>query len=99
MDEQGKRNKNFSKQELEVMVEEIAARKRLLLERLDNCGVTAETKQKACAGLAESFSVVGGMAKDSDAVKKKWSDIKSAAKKKGSERPLMWTSWRRRCRP
>ena len=81
------------------MVEEIAARKRLLLVRLDNCVVTAETKKKGWARVAESVSAVGGMARDSDAVKKKWSDIKSAAKKKGSERPFMWTSWRRRCRP
>ena len=46
VDNQGKCNKNFSKQELEVTVEEMAARKRLLLGRLDNCGVTAETKKE-----------------------------------------------------
>ena len=45
--------------------------------------------------VAESVHTVRGMARESDAVKKKWSDIKSAAKKKGAERPFMWTSWRR----
>ncbi|KAK6316047.1 hypothetical protein J4Q44_G00135710 [Coregonus suidteri] len=61
------------------MVEEIAARKRL--GRLDNCWVTAETKKRGWARVAESVSAVGGMATDSDAIKKKWSDIKSAVKK------------------
>ena len=45
---------------LEVMVEEIAARKMLLLGRLDNCGVTAETKKRGWARVAESLSAVGG---------------------------------------
>ena len=51
-------------------MEERAARKRLLLGRLDNCGVTAETKKRGWATVAESVSAVGGMARDSDAVKK-----------------------------
>jgi hypothetical protein len=71
----------------------------LLLRRLDNCGVTEETKRKGRARVAESVSAVGGIERDSDAVKKKWSDIKLAAKKKGAERPFMWTSWGRKCRP
>ena len=69
----------------------------MLLGRLDNCRFTAETEEKGWARVAESVSAVGGMARDSDTIKKKWSDIKPAAKKKGAERPFMWTSWRRRC--
>jgi hypothetical protein len=46
------------------MVEEKAARKRLLLGRLDNCVVTAETKKKGWARVVESDSAVGCMARD-----------------------------------
>jgi hypothetical protein len=67
-------------------MEERAARKMLLLGRLDNCGSLQRPKIKD--GLEwPSVCAVGGMARDSDAVKKK-----------GAERPFMWTSWRSRCR-
>ena len=46
--------------------------------------------------MAESDSVFRRMARDSEAVKKKWSNINSAAKKKEDERQFMWSSWRRR---
>jgi hypothetical protein len=53
------------------MVEGIAARKGLLLGRLElrGHGVTAETKKKGWARVAKSVSAVGGMARDSDTVK------------------------------
>ena len=40
--------------------------------------------------MAESVSAIGGMARDSDAVKKK-SDIKLAAKKKGAQIKSYWS--------
>ena len=48
MDNQGKRN--FRKQELEVMMEEIADWKRLLLGTLKDCGVTVDRDQKERMG-------------------------------------------------
>ncbi|KAM4593994.1 nuclear apoptosis-inducing factor 1-like [Odontesthes bonariensis] len=83
---EAKRSRNFSKQELEVLVEEVAGRKILLLGKFDNMGVTAENKKRGWARVAQSVSSVGGFSRDAEAVKKKWADIKSLAKKKGAER-------------
>lgn len=83
---EAKRSKNFSKQELEVLVEEISIRRKLLLGKFDNVGVTAENKKRGWARVAQSVSAVGGFSRDAEAVKKKWADIKSQVKKKGAER-------------
>ncbi|XP_063062125.1 nuclear apoptosis-inducing factor 1-like [Engraulis encrasicolus] len=84
---EAKRSRNFSKQELEVLVEEVSMRKKLLLGKFDNMnGVTAENKKRGWARVAQSVSSVGGLNRDAEAVKKKWADIKSLAKKKGAER-------------
>ncbi|KAK0156624.1 t-SNARE domain-containing protein 1 [Merluccius polli] len=81
-----KRSKNFSKQELEVLVEEVVVRKKLLMGKLDNISVTAENKKRAWAKVAQSVSSVGGMERDAVAIKRKWADVKSLVKKKAAER-------------
>ncbi|KAK0133966.1 Myb/SANT-like DNA-binding domain-containing protein 4 [Merluccius polli] len=83
--EDAKRSKNFSRQELEVLVEEIITKKKLLLGRFDNITVTAENKKRGWAKVAQTVSAVG-FARDGPAVKKKWADIKSIVKKKAAER-------------
>ncbi|KAK0141581.1 Myb/SANT-like DNA-binding domain-containing protein 4 [Merluccius polli] len=83
--EDAKRSKTFSRQELEVLVEEIITKKKLLLGRFDNITVTAENKKRGWAKVAQTVSAVG-FARDGPAVKKKWADIKSIVKKKAAER-------------
>ena len=63
---------NFSKQELEVMVEEIIIRKRLLFGKLDSM-ITSENKKRAWAKVAQTVSAVAdiGIVCDVNAVKKK----------------------------
>ncbi|ROL44255.1 Myb/SANT-like DNA-binding domain-containing protein 4 [Anabarilius grahami] len=80
-----KRNKNFTRQELEVLVEEIIARKKVLLGRLDN-SISMHNKRHAWERVAEAVSAVANSVWDADGVKKKWADLKSAVKKKGAER-------------
>ncbi|XP_058619708.1 nuclear apoptosis-inducing factor 1-like [Onychostoma macrolepis] len=80
-----KRNKNFTRQEMEVLIEEISARKKVLLGRLDN-SISMQSKRRAWERVAEAVSAVANSLRDVDGVKKKWADLKSAVKKKGAER-------------
>ena len=84
-DNSAKRSKNFSKQELEVLVEEVVSRQRILMGKLDNV-VTADNKKRAWAKVAQSVSAVGETERDAIAIKKKWADVKSLVKKKAAER-------------
>jgi hypothetical protein len=84
-DNSAKRSKNFSKQELEVLVEEVVSRQRMLMGKLDNV-VTADNKKRAWAKVAQSVSAVGETERDAIAIKKKWADVKSLVKKKAAER-------------
>ena len=84
-DNSAKRSKNFSKQELEVLVEEVVSRQRILMGKLDNV-VTADNKKRAWAKVAQSVSAVGETERDAIAIKKKWEDVKSLVKKKAAER-------------
>ena len=84
-DNSAKRSKNFSKQELEVLVEEVVSRQRMLMGKLDNV-VTADNKKRAWAKVAQSVSAVGETERDAIAIKKKWEDVKSLVKKKAAER-------------
>ena len=54
MEKDKKRCRNFSRQELEVMVDEINVRKKLLLGKINNMGITAEDKTKGSAKVAEA---------------------------------------------
>ena len=67
-----KRSKYFSKQELEVMVDEIIIRKRLLFGKLDSM-ITSENKKRAWAKVAQTVSAVAdiGIVCDVNAVKQK----------------------------
>ena len=69
------------------MVDEIIIRKRLLFGKLDSM-ITSENKKRAWAKVAQTVSAVAdiGIVRDVNAVKKKWADIKSIVKKKGTER-------------
>ncbi|KAF4104863.1 hypothetical protein G5714_014194 [Onychostoma macrolepis] len=80
-----KRNKNFTRQEMGVLIEEISARKKVLLGRLDN-SISMQSKRHAWERVAEAVSAVANSLRDVDGVKKKWADLKSAVKKKGAER-------------
>ena len=80
-DNSAKRSKNFSKQELEVLVEEVVSRRKLLNGKLDSV-VTADNKKRAWAKVAQSVSAVGEMERDASAIQKKWADVKSLVKKK-----------------
>ena len=84
-DNSAKRSKYFSKQELEVLVEEVVSRQRILMGKLDNV-VTADNKKRAWAKVAQSVSAVGETERDAIAIKKKWADVKSLVKKKAAER-------------
>ena len=68
-DNSAKRSKNFSKQELEVLVEEVVSRQRILMGKLDNV-VTADNKKRAWAKVAQSVSAVGETERDAIAIKK-----------------------------
>ncbi|ROL47357.1 Myb/SANT-like DNA-binding domain-containing protein 4 [Anabarilius grahami] len=76
-----KRNKNFTRQELEVLVEEISTRKKVLLGKLDN-NISMHNKRHAWERVAEAVSAVTNSARDADGVRKKWADLKSAVKNK-----------------
>ncbi len=78
-----KRNKNFTRQEMEVLIEEISARKKVLIGRLDN-SISMQSKRRAWERVAEAVSAVANSIRDVDGVKKKWADLKSAVKKKRS---------------
>ena len=84
-DNSAKRSKNFSKQELELLVEEVVSRRKILMGKLDNV-VTADNKKRAWAKVAQSVSAVGETERDAIAIKKKWEDVKSLVKKKAAER-------------
>ena len=107
-DNSTKRSKNFSKQELELLVEEVVSRRKILMGKLDNV-VTADNKKRAWAKVAQSVSAVGEMERDASAIQKKWADVKSLVKKKllrgrgrrgrqeeGRPPLLNLTHWRRR---
>ena len=80
-DNSAKRSKNFSKQELEVLVEEGVSRRKILMGKLDNV-FTADNKKREWAKVAQSVSAVGETERDAIAIKKKWADVKSLVKKK-----------------
>ncbi len=73
-----KRNKNFTRQEMEVLIEEISARKKVLFGRLEN-SISMQSKRRAWERVANSI-------RDVDGVKKKWAELKSAVKKKKEQR-------------
>ncbi|CAL8259031.1 unnamed protein product [Arctogadus glacialis] len=85
MDIACKRSKNFSKQELEVMVDEIIIRKRLLFGKLDSM-ITSENKKRAWAKVAQTVSAVAdtGIVRDVNAVKKKVGGHQIYCKKEGN---------------
>ena len=68
-DNSAKRSKNFSKQELEVLVEGVVSRRKILMGKLDNV-VTADNKKRAWAKVAQSVSAVGETEHDAIAIKK-----------------------------
>ncbi len=76
-----KRNRNFTRQEMEVLIEEISARNKVLIGRLDN-SISMQSKRRAWERVAEAVSAVANSIRDVDGVKKKWADLKSAVKKK-----------------
>ncbi len=65
-----KRNKNFTRQEMEVLIEEISARKKVLIGRLDN-SISMQSKLRAWERVAEAVSAVANSIRDVDGVKKK----------------------------
>ena len=79
-DNSAKRSKNFSKQELEVLVEEVVSRRKILMGKLDNV-VTADNKKRAWAKVAQSVSAVGETERDAIAIKKKMGRRKIPQKK------------------
>ena len=59
----------FSKQELEVLVEKVVSRQRILMGKLDNV-VTADNTKRAWAKVAQSVSAVGETERDAIEIKK-----------------------------
>ncbi len=70
---------------MEVLIEEISARKKVLIGRLDN-SISMQSKRRAWERVAEAVSAVANSIRDVDGVKKKWADLKSAVKKKREQR-------------
>ncbi len=62
---------------MEILIEEISARKKVLIGRLDN-SISMQSKRRAWERVANSI-------RDVDGVKKKWADLKSAVKKRSRE--------------
>ncbi len=73
---------------MEILIEEISARKKVLIGRLDD-SISMQSKRRAWERVAEAVSAVANSIRDVDGVKKKWADLKSAVKKKkGAEREI-----------
>lgn len=79
------RNANFSRQEVEVLVEEVSTRRELLLGKF-NSVTTAAAKKRGWDCVAREVTAVGVMQRDGKAIKKKFTDMKTKAKKKGAAR-------------
>ncbi len=69
---------------MEVLIEEISARKKVLIGRLDN-SISMQSKRRAWERVAEAVSAVANSIRDVDGVKKKWADLKLAVKKRSRE--------------
>jgi len=77
---------NFTKPEIDVMIQEIEGRRDVLFGKL-GVGITAEMKKKAWEDVAGKVNEVGvGEMRTEKAVRKKWTDMSSLIKRKESER-------------
>jgi len=81
-----KKSSNFTKAEVEVLVNEVELNKETLFGKL-SMQLTADTKKKCWEGITERINEVGaGEPRTEKSVRKKWSDLTSRTKKAEAER-------------
>lgn len=82
-----KRKKNFSRSEVEVLLQEVNS-KRLIIFSSVSSGHAKNEKKEAWNAITRSVNAVSGEGRTSHEVKKKWFDIKHGAKRN-------WAKYRR----
>jgi hypothetical protein len=79
-DKKKARKPNYRMEELEVLVEDVAVNKQLLLRKFSD--TTNERKKKVWKNISAKMSAVGDTKRCSDDVRKKWQDWSSQVKGK-----------------
>ena len=80
-----KRKANFTTEELEILVDEVSKRKRILFDKF-NDSLSIKTKVDTWKDIASKVNAVSSAVRTHDDIRKKWSDFASASKGKGSQR-------------
>ena len=80
-DKKKTRKPNYRMEELEVLVEDVAVNKQLLLGKISDT-TTNERKKKVWKNISAKMSAVGDTKRCSDDVRKKWQDWSSQVKGK-----------------
>ena len=83
MSQEKKRRPNFTAQEISVWVEGVQSRKKVIFNSLNNAE-TNTNKKRAWIKIAEEVSVLSGISRNVDEIRKKWMSMKSDTKKKAA---------------
>ena len=75
-----KRKKNFSSSEVEVLLQEITQRKKIIFSSL-SAGCTNTNKKEAWEAVTRAVDAVSGEGRTIEDVKKKWFDLKCETKR------------------
>ncbi|XP_047445722.1 nuclear apoptosis-inducing factor 1-like [Mugil cephalus] len=76
-----KKKKNFSPGEIETLLLNVSLRKKILFSSV-RCGVSSPVKRQAWQDITRAVNAVGTEQRTVGEVKKKWSDMKTEAKKR-----------------